>query len=372
VKLAAPVRVFWQRAPRTASQSTHFRRRSARTALAFGLLSTLIAMAGISTALETVKPEWRDPEFGHRIARIREIQKQNPSHSFVLALGTSRTQNAIQPSAMGFLDDAGTLRVFNFGQSGASPLKLLLNLLRILDTGIKPAAILVEVLPVWLTMDGTAEEQFRDKASQLSRVDLRHLATYCNNPDQLQSQWLAARAVPWYSQRISLMSHWLPQWMPWQMRINSQWQRMEPDGFVPFLYTVPPPEFRAEATAKTREQYAGSFGGFRLSEMSKRTLRDLVSRCRAEGIPVAFFIPPVAPNFRGWFEPHAWLAGETDLRALCLEVNVELFQSPDHFADDDFADGHHMLRNSVERYSRWLADTHIRAWYRRNMTLSSK
>jgi hypothetical protein len=372
VKLASPVWVFWQRTPRNASQSIHFRRQSARMSLGCGLFSILSAMIGLSITLETGKPEWLDPEFGHRLARIRDIQKENPRHSLVIALGTSRTQNAIQPSSMGFLDEAGAIRMFNFGQSGASPLKILMTLMRLLDTGIKPAAILVEVLPVWLTMDGPAEEQFRDKASQLSRVDLQRLAPYCNDPDDLQSQWLAARAAPWYSQRISLMSHWLPQWMPWQVRINSQWQRMETDGFVPFLYTVPTPEFRTEATAKTQMQYAGSFGGFRVTEMSKRALRDLVERCRAEDIPIAFFIPPVAPTFRGWFEPAAWLSGESDLRVLCMELNVDLFPSSEQVTDDDFADGHHMLRMSAERYSRWLAETHIRAWYSRNQSPSSK
>ena len=242
----------------------------------------------------------------------------------------------------------------------------MLTLPRLLDEGIHPAAILVEVLPVWLSMDGVAEEQFRDKVPQLSRDDLRYLSPYCNDASDLQDRWLAARSAALYTQRTSLMSHWLPHWLPWQHRISFQWLTMDPNGFVPFLYTDPPPEFRAEALAQTRHQYSGSFSGFRPSEISRRALEELVSRCRTEAIPIAFFSPPVAPAFQGWFADGVWLAGERDLQMISREMGVELFPAPESFLNADFADGHHMLRQSAERYSRWLAEKHLTAWLERN------
>ena len=39
--------------------------------------------------------------------------------------------------------------------------KVLLTLLRLLDAGIRPAAIVVEVLPLWPGADSPPEEQFR-------------------------------------------------------------------------------------------------------------------------------------------------------------------------------------------------------------------
>jgi hypothetical protein len=191
------------------------------------------------------------------------------------------------------------------------------------------------------------------------------LAPYCNDSNDFYYQWLAARASSWHSQRISLMSHWLPQWMPWQSRVNFQWQTMDPNGFVPYLYADPPPEIRAEVTAKTHQQYAGSFAGFRPGAMSLRALRDLVAHCRSEKIPIAFLVPPVSPTFKGWFEPNAWRRGESDLCSFCRELDVELFPAPNLFEDSDFADGHHMLRNSAEHYSRWLAETYVREWCNR-------
>ena len=139
------------------------RRRAAREAIAFGSALIFIAMVGMTAAVETVKPEWRDPEFGHRLVRLRELESESPDRPLVLILGTSRTQNAFDPSAMGFADEPGAPRVFNFGQSAAPPLKVLLTLLRILDEGIRPSAVIVEVLPMWLGADGSAEDQLRER-----------------------------------------------------------------------------------------------------------------------------------------------------------------------------------------------------------------
>src|SRR5262249_24528892 len=159
-------------------------------------------------------------------------------------LGTSRTQNGICPAAMGFPDEPGVPRMFNFGQSASPMLKVLLTLLRVLDAGIRPAAVVVEVLPVWLSPDGPAGDQLRDAVPRLSAGDVRHLAPYCANPEALQARWFAARVAPWHAQRVVLMSHWLPRWLSWRERVDPQWDGMEPDGFIPFPQGFATPTFR--------------------------------------------------------------------------------------------------------------------------------
>jgi hypothetical protein len=338
------------------------RRRGARRVLAFGLLFVLAAMAGMSVALETVKPEWRDPEFGHRIVQLRQLQREAPGRPLVLVLGTSRAQNAFDPAAMEFPDERGSPLVFNFGQTGSPPLKVLLTFSRIIDSGIRPSAIIVEAIPVWLGADGPAEEQLRDVGPRLSAGDLRRLTPYCADPAVLRWRWLEARMAPWHAQRVVLMSHWSPRWLPWGERIDSQWDGMEPDGFVPFPRQFASPEHRAMATAHARREYAGAFDGFRLADGSVRALRDLVARCRAEEIPIAFVEPPVSPIFRGWFHPGAWASGVERFQAFTHDLGVERFPPFEGLVDSDFIDGHHMLKHGAEQYSRWLADTHLKPW----------
>lgn len=344
--------------PRAASS----RRAAARRTVVWAGLAGVAALVAMSVAIETVQPEWRDPEFGHRIKRLRTIHAAAPDRPLVLFLGTSRAQNAFDPAAMGFADEPGSPLVFNFGQSGALPVKVWLTFERIRDAGIRPSAILVETLPFWLFSDGPVEVQFENMVPRLSATDLHHLAPYSADPGSLRTKWLAARVAPWHAQRVVLMSHWLPRWQRWGERIDPQWDGMAPNGFVPYPQQFANAEFRPIATAHAHEEYGGVYAGFGIGETSRRALGDLVARCRSEGIAVAFVEPPVSPMFRSWFKPGVWVDGENHLRAFARELGVEVFPPFEGLAEADFIDGHHMLENAAEKYSRWLADTHLKPW----------
>src|SRR5262245_54551713 len=98
--LLAPVRNL---APRPmVRRRSRSRKRSARAALLCGILFVVGSMAGMSGAIETVKPEWRDPEYGYRLRLLRQLARESPDRPLMLLLGTSRTQYALDPSAMGF------------------------------------------------------------------------------------------------------------------------------------------------------------------------------------------------------------------------------------------------------------------------------
>ena len=51
----------------------------------------LVAQIGLSLAVETVMPEWRDPEYGHRIKQLRQLCSDHPDRPLVVAVGSSRT-----------------------------------------------------------------------------------------------------------------------------------------------------------------------------------------------------------------------------------------------------------------------------------------
>ena len=65
--------------------------------------------------METVRPEWRDPEYGYRIQQLTEMESQSAERPLVLVFGSSRTQMGIAPAAMGLADEPGSPLVYNFG-----------------------------------------------------------------------------------------------------------------------------------------------------------------------------------------------------------------------------------------------------------------
>src|SRR5690606_1319478 len=102
---------------------------------------------------------------------------------------------------------------------------------RVLDAGVRPKAVVVEIFPPSLVANLPAEGEFRDAAAKLSAADVRHLAPYCDDPAALWRAWGRARAAPWHTQRTVLMSHWLPDWQPRPRRVDFQWESLTADGF---------------------------------------------------------------------------------------------------------------------------------------------
>jgi lysophospholipase L1-like esterase len=100
------------------------------------------------------------------------------------------------------------------------------------------------------------------------------------------------------------------------------------------------------------------------SEITERVFRDAAARCRANGVAIAFFWTPTSPAYRSWqtAEDRAQLAAYH--RQLEAELGAWVFPAPpdDLLAEEDFADGYHLLHRGAERYSRWLADAHLNPW----------
>ncbi|MBA4191939.1 MAG: hypothetical protein C0467_28500 [Planctomycetaceae bacterium] len=353
--LLSPPRVGFTPSPQCATPAIRNRRRAARAAIGSGLVVFVLATLGLSIALETTHPEWREPEFGHRLALLRK-----QARPVVLVIGTSRTQNAIAPDTMSFPNEAGSPRVMNFGQSAATPLKELLTLHRVLDEGVKPAAVVVELFPPALAVNGTDEAELRDRALRLSANDIEHLAPLCERPSELWHRWLLARAVPWHAHRQVLMNHWGTRWQPANERIDFQWTSLDANGFQ--ATSEVSAERRELLTAVARREWADGFIGFHPGASSVRAVRELVAVCRARAIPVAFFVPPISPGFRAAFSPGVLATAESYLQSLCDELGVPVFPTTLDVTEDEFMDGHHMLKHGAERYSRWLADTHIKPW----------
>lgn len=331
------------------------RRREARSALFTGAVAFVVASTGLAVALEATRPEWRDPEFGHRLVLLK-----HETRPLVIVIGTSRTQNAIAPAEMDFPNAVGAPRVFNFGQSAATPLKELLTLHRLLDAGVRPTAVVVELFPPALAVNATDEAELRARATRLSARDIQHLEPYSADLKQIRKSWFSARVAPWSAQRQVLMSHGAPSWQPWQQRIDFQWTSVERDGFQPV--TEVREETRQSLTAAAHREWADAFIGFHPGDSSVRAVREIATVCRANAIPVAFFIPPISPAFRAKFAPGVLARAEAYLLTLSTELGVPVFPAMVDMNEDEFMDGHHMLKHGAQRYSRWVARTQIKPW----------
>jgi hypothetical protein len=321
------------------------RHRRAGRAVVSAIAVFLGAQLALHAALETVRPEWRDPEFGWRIKALRSLDREG--RPLVVAFGSSRTQMGLSPRDLG----PGAPTVFNFGQAGAGPIQTLLNLRRVLDGGIRPDAVLVEIMPATLAYAGNTESFYHESLVRLDRADLRRLAPYCAAPDSFPARWVAARAIPWYSQRQLLLSHWQPTLLHWKQRIDFQWRLMDDRGWAKFPFDAIDDDFRRTQTAQTLAQYRATLKDFAIAPIAERLLNDTVDHCRHLGVPLAFYLMPESREFHEMLSNDRRERLNAFLAAFSQDREVPVFDCSEWIHDDAFSDGHHLLAFGARRFS---------------------
>jgi hypothetical protein len=297
-------------------------------------------------------PEIRDPEYGHKLARLRARAAAEPGCPLVVVLGSSRAALGFRPDA---LPTGAGGPVFNLALAGAGPLTELLCLYRLLDEGIHPAGVVVEVMPPLLHQEKPWAETTRLSVERLGRRDLHRLRRHAPHAGRLRRQWFAARLTPWYSHRFGLLSRLAPRWLAWDAR-QDRWQRLDSAGWMPY----PRPAVKAEEIRRAlqfaRREYTPCFERFHITANADRALRELLAVCRREGIGVRLVTMPESSKFRSWYPPGAGPALATYLGGLSREYGMAWIDARTWVPDEYFVDGHHLLGDGAavfaERFGR--------------------
>lgn len=334
----------------------HSSRRRGRGAVLSGIVCVILSILGLNLALDTIKPEWRDPEYGHRLTRLQTAIADAPQKPSLVILGSSRAQMGLSPAALGVSDNAVS---FNFSQAGNGPVHELLNLRRLLDKGIAPDYLLVEILPPVLGGESDVEKLMIPE--RMSYADLQRVKPYCQHYDTLLEQWLSKRYSPIETYRLNLMSHLSGGWLPWQWRQDFMWTKMTTDGWLPYFFPEVVTEKRQSGLHQAHAQYRGYFIDFHLTILPQRSYADLLELCREHDIQVAFFTMPESPTFRSWYTHKA----STDIEGYFekLREKVPVFDTRTWIdSEQSFADGHHLLKEPATQFSQRFGQECVKPW----------
>lgn len=358
-RLPAMIRaVFANPAPRSVSPRTP-RRRKACWVLFTALSITLIIHATFLSLLETVRPEWRDPEFGCRLRSFQALQAEQPASPIVVALGSSRTQMAFSPNHMP-IPETGPI-VFNFGRSGSGPIRQLMILHRLLDQGIRPDAVIIEFMPATYHAE-TVEDIFDKQTSLLSHRDVALLTRYVDEPRPFWGRWAHVRLHSLYHHRMMVMSHLQPGWLPWPLRQDFLWKMTDRYGWSPYFHSSVSQTHREEQLALNEQSYRPLLQDLHIQAQTEQALRDMVRVCRSTGIAVALFLSPESPRFRSWYSLQSSQRCQAFLNQVVAEMALPIFDATDGFGEEAFVDGHHMLREGAIDFSQRLWTGHISPW----------
>ena len=192
-----------------------------------GLLWCVIGFAvcqlGLAIGVDHRLAAVRDPLFAGQLHRLRVCQAQSPGRPLVLMLGSSRTfEGFLAARASSFCAGGGksgsgaaeNLRtptgassaplIFNFGLTSSFSLLELVYLHRLLASGVRPALLLVEVLPASLNkLDGRLLEEIWLDAGRLTASELALVQQYHTERRRLVRYWCVSRCLPCPGTRAS-------------------------------------------------------------------------------------------------------------------------------------------------------------------------
>lgn len=300
-----------------------------------GLTLTFVAV------METRYPHWTDLEYAARRERVLARVAEEPDRPVLAVLGSSRVGTGFVPEALGEVrDPAGRpVCVFNFSHMGGGPRLNLLMLRRLLRDGVRPAWVLLELLP-----------------GQLHREDI-----FFTDLSLCDAGWLCP--------------HWRDDRLPtrlarYRLDAPSRYRRTAVSELVPGFASGRPvtlgpcggdEDWERPARMATDDgaalariianQYRDRLGRFQIDPTQDQIVRVTIEMCRAEGIQVAVVILPEDRTFRSWYGPgveeriRAYAHG---LRAGC---RVPVFDTRDWMPDEAFNDPHHLTAQGAREYS---------------------
>jgi hypothetical protein len=317
----------------------------ARVTLVWSLAWFVLAQLAVIGLLEWKRPEFYDPKYGYRLNQLRVRLGQNGGRPLLIVLGTSRAEQGFRPGLLRAWPGRNAPVVFNLARGGSSPLLNLLTLRRLLDDGIHPDRLLVEIFPPSLVAERSGVT--------IAKATFRDFPLLCRYPVSWKTYGfcLRDRALLWHKYRSGFLDPYAPAWLSEDACGGDRLWDAEGGEWLTIGEGVTSLE-RRTLTADAYRRYFRKLQDFHIAPAADRSLRELLDQCRAQGIQVVLFLMPEASEFRAWYPPATLEQLSAYLAALQQEYGIPLIDARRWVADADFYDGHHLLLDGATVFTR--------------------
>jgi hypothetical protein len=320
------------------------RARRARRLLLWLLAAFALGQVALGLAVDGCWPGVRDPEFEAKLQRLRQCRVEAPGRPLVLVLGSSRTVHGLDARRLSSPEQGGAV-VFNLGLAGGGPLLHSVCLRRLLDEGIRPDLVFLEIMPA-MVLDhppGLWEEKLLDGA-RLRGDELAWLWPHYHQPRRLLGGWLLGRLLPCYRHQAELRGC---------LGLDStafNVPAIDSHGWLPRPGPADP-ERRRQGWELARGQYQRFCDASGLAGNLVEVLQDVLGLCRREGIGAHLFLMPEGQPFRALYSPAARAALAGLLDRLKRRWGVRVVDARDWVDDDGFWDMHHLLAGGARLFT---------------------
>jgi hypothetical protein len=331
-----------------------------RGALLWAAAVFVCGQLALSMTMSLWRPELRDPEYGLKLrslrARLAEHARRQPS---VLVMGSSRVAVGFRPASLPvYREGTGSSPViFNFSLCYSGPLLELICLRRLLDDGIRPEHIILEIWPPLLNLESVEENQ--DTSLNILRMgwqDVRVLDRYSAPSWTRYRRWGRAQMVPWSFYRYPIMNRHAPDWLDPSSRRDVNWHGLDDWGWLQV------PDYRVHLSdaayrailERTRGMSGGVLANLQITDPARRALRELLTLCRERHVAVTLLLMPEAVELRSWYSTESLARLDGFFRGLGQEFGVPVVDARAWAANDHFADGVHLVHDGADGFTQRL------------------
>jgi hypothetical protein len=335
-------------------------RRACQALLVFLAVFFLAQVALIATQ-EWWRPRLCDPEYGCRLDGLRSrLAEAGPARPLIVALGNSRTAQGLRPGQLpSSKGDAETPILFNFAKTGSGPIWELLYLRRLLQDGVRPDLLLVEVWPPYLYEGpGTSEEKVL-APSRLRWRDLGTLSRYTTDPRHWYVEWLETRLGAWSSYSFLLHSFYTRSWLtPLDVTMGVSFHWIDEHGWMDPHTGEGQPDLASHQAVILSAHHIMNLlmpREYTISDVSRRAMAELLDICKRQRIPVALVFLPESKVCQGWYAPEVNAEVRQFLLHLEETYGIPVINARDWITDEmDFVDGYHLTPRGSTAYTRRL------------------
>ncbi len=334
-------------------------KRTARVTLFWAVFFLAVFHAGLLCFLEK-RPALRDPLYHERLALLQQHlgagREEKPA--LVVMLGTSRTGNAFCARQMQeklSTDLERPVVAFNFGLAGTGPVMQQINLRRMLQQGIKPDLVLLEVLPFYFLDYGDKPIEYDQlDLTRVSSEEMDVFAKYGVPRDAYRRRWNEIRMNPWGEMKFHLLRRFRPSFVPPNLTLN--WNaNIDRWGWRSVDIETMPAEVYQPSLQRAFAEHGRFFPDFRFGAPAVQALIDTLEFCRVRDIPVMLVHLPEDSNFRAWYPPETRRLLEETFARIAREHGAQWIDAKSWVPDGHFFDGHHILKRGAMIFTERLA-----------------
>lgn len=327
--------------------------RDARPVLASGALAFLLIQTALSVVIELKRPEYFDPEFAVRFATLKARIAEMPDRPILAVVGSSRLEMSFAPEKLPPITTPAGERVlpFNFSHLAAGPAMNLVEIQRLLRNGIRPRWIILELMTGQLN-----DPDQRILHATATIGDLPVVSRYYN-PIRLGYAYCKIRATPCYNHRRLILHEIVPNWMqetesdPWNIQLGPLggdyvWQAKSEQS----------EDMQRRRTLAAKSGFGPCMWNLSVSQISERTMNEILELCRREGIHVVVLLTPEGSEFQSWYSAESLRVLDSYCTELRRRYGVEIVDARNWLAEEDFIDSHHCHLRGAEKFTNLLCE----------------